>query len=115
MSTTPLVCDSTSVTQASKTAKAGPSKRTIDDDNEVEVVKSHTRMKGKAPVHSRLDAKVTADLLQLLRLLRAEAVELQATYLRLQDSAAAAGYDVWGTARLVFFMRLSTSLNSKSS
>ncbi|KIO03684.1 hypothetical protein M404DRAFT_26972 [Pisolithus tinctorius Marx 270] len=72
------------VAQASKTAKASPSKRTVDDDDEVEVVKSHTRMKGKAPVHSRLNARVTADLSQSLRLLRAEAVESQATYLHLQ-------------------------------
>ncbi|KIO12306.1 hypothetical protein M404DRAFT_19161, partial [Pisolithus tinctorius Marx 270] len=75
----------TSVAQASKTAKAGPSKRTVDDDDdEVEVVESHTRAKGKAPVHSRLDAKVAADLSQSLRLLRAEAAESQAAYLRLQ-------------------------------
>ncbi|KIO08066.1 hypothetical protein M404DRAFT_23330 [Pisolithus tinctorius Marx 270] len=73
-----------SVTQASRTAKAGPSKRAIDDDGKVEVVKSHMHMKGKAPVCSRLDAKVAADLSQLLRLLRAEAMELQATYLHLQ-------------------------------
>ncbi|KAI5996604.1 hypothetical protein F5J12DRAFT_896130 [Pisolithus orientalis] len=72
---------------ASKTAKASLSKRVIDDDDdddEVKVVKSHTRAKGKAPVHSQLDAKVMADLSQLLRLLRAEAMESQATYLRLQ-------------------------------
>ncbi|KIO00585.1 hypothetical protein M404DRAFT_29519 [Pisolithus tinctorius Marx 270] len=75
----------TSVAQASRSAKAGPSKRAIDDDdNEVEVVESHTHAKGKALVHSRLDAKVTADLSQSLRLLRAVAVESQAAYLRLQ-------------------------------
>ncbi|KIO04647.1 hypothetical protein M404DRAFT_26097 [Pisolithus tinctorius Marx 270] len=49
-----------SVTQALKTVKASPSKRAVDND-EVEVVKSHTRMKGKAPVHSRLDAKEWMD------------------------------------------------------
>ncbi|KIO08763.1 hypothetical protein M404DRAFT_22625 [Pisolithus tinctorius Marx 270] len=75
-----------SVAQASRSAKAGPSKRAIDDDDddEVEVVKSHTHAKGKAPVRSQLNAKVAADLLQSLRLLRAEAVESQAAYLRLQ-------------------------------
>ncbi|KIN93924.1 hypothetical protein M404DRAFT_35593 [Pisolithus tinctorius Marx 270] len=57
---------SASVAQASRTVKAGPSKRAIDDydndDNDkVEVVESHTRMKGKAP-----------------------AAESQAAYLRLQ-------------------------------
>ncbi|KIO01579.1 hypothetical protein M404DRAFT_28603, partial [Pisolithus tinctorius Marx 270] len=56
----------TSVAQASKTAKAGPSKRTVDDDDndnndEVEVVESHAHAKGKAP-----------------------AAESQAAYLRLQ-------------------------------
>ncbi|KIO00535.1 hypothetical protein M404DRAFT_29454 [Pisolithus tinctorius Marx 270] len=55
----------TSVTQASKTVKAGPSKRTVDN-NEVEVVESHMCAKGKAPVHI------------------AEAAESQATYLHLQ-------------------------------
>ncbi|KIN97689.1 hypothetical protein M404DRAFT_32034 [Pisolithus tinctorius Marx 270] len=74
-----------SVTQASRSTKAGPSKRAIDnDDDKVEVVESHTRAKGKAPVHSRLDAKVAADPSQSLRLLRAEAAESQAAYLRLQ-------------------------------
>ncbi|KIO09323.1 hypothetical protein M404DRAFT_21882 [Pisolithus tinctorius Marx 270] len=74
-----------SVAQASRSMKAGPSKRAVDDDNDkVEVVESHTRTKGKAPVRSRLDAKVVANLSQSLRLLRAEAVESQATYLRLQ-------------------------------
>ncbi|KIO01221.1 hypothetical protein M404DRAFT_28953 [Pisolithus tinctorius Marx 270] len=76
------------ITQALKTAKAGPSKRTVDDNNnnnnKVEVVESHTHAKGKAPVHSRLDARVVANLSQLLRLLRAEAMESQAAYLRLQ-------------------------------
>ncbi|KIN95179.1 hypothetical protein M404DRAFT_34368 [Pisolithus tinctorius Marx 270] len=72
------------IAQASKTTKAGPSKRTVDDDDEVEVVESHTRAKGKAPVRSRLDAKVAADLSQSLRLLRAEATESQAAYLHLQ-------------------------------
>ncbi|KIN96549.1 hypothetical protein M404DRAFT_33156 [Pisolithus tinctorius Marx 270] len=50
-----------SVTRASKTAKASLSKRVVDDDDdddEVEVVESHTCAKGKAPVHSQLDAKV---------------------------------------------------------
>ncbi|KIN93134.1 hypothetical protein M404DRAFT_36370 [Pisolithus tinctorius Marx 270] len=75
---------STSVTQASRSTKAGPSKRAIDDDNKVEVVESHTRAKGKAPVRSRLDTKVAADLSQSLRLLCAEAAESQAAYLRLQ-------------------------------
>ncbi|KIN99087.1 hypothetical protein M404DRAFT_30700 [Pisolithus tinctorius Marx 270] len=76
---------SASVAQASRAAKAGPSKRAIDDDDdEVEVVESHTCTKGKAPVHSRLNAKVAADLSQSLRLLQAEAAESQATYLRLQ-------------------------------
>ncbi|KIN96547.1 hypothetical protein M404DRAFT_33153 [Pisolithus tinctorius Marx 270] len=51
-----------SVTQASRTAKAGPSKRAVDN-NEVEVVKSHTCTKGKAPACSRLDAKVCIDQL----------------------------------------------------
>ncbi|KIO11725.1 hypothetical protein M404DRAFT_20339 [Pisolithus tinctorius Marx 270] len=73
----------TSVTQASRSTKASPSKRAIDDD-EVEVVKSHTCAKGKAPVHSQLDTKVMADLLQSLRLLCAKATESQATYLCLQ-------------------------------
>ncbi|KAI5988845.1 hypothetical protein F5J12DRAFT_898091 [Pisolithus orientalis] len=53
----------TLVTWASKTAKPSLSKRVVDDDdddNEVEVVKSHTCAKGKAPVHSWLDAKVMA-------------------------------------------------------
>ncbi|KIN93727.1 hypothetical protein M404DRAFT_35811 [Pisolithus tinctorius Marx 270] len=75
------------VVWASKTAKASSSKRVVDDDeddNKVKVVESHTCAKGKVPVRSRLDAKVAADLSQLLRLLRAEAVELQAAYLRLQ-------------------------------
>ncbi|KIO04839.1 hypothetical protein M404DRAFT_25919 [Pisolithus tinctorius Marx 270] len=72
----------TSLAQASKTTKAGPSKRTIDD--EVEVVESHAHMKGKAPARSQLDARVAADLSQSLRLLRAEAAESQATYLHLQ-------------------------------
>ncbi|KIO02800.1 hypothetical protein M404DRAFT_27696 [Pisolithus tinctorius Marx 270] len=61
-----------SVAQTSKAAKAGPSKRAADDDDdddEVEVVESHTRTKGKAPS---------------LRLLRAEATESHAAYLRLQ-------------------------------
>ncbi|KAI6003473.1 hypothetical protein F5J12DRAFT_893661 [Pisolithus orientalis] len=51
----------TSVTQASKTAKASLSKRVVDDDDdddEVKVVESHMRAKGKAPVCSQLDAKV---------------------------------------------------------
>ncbi|KIO08741.1 hypothetical protein M404DRAFT_22583 [Pisolithus tinctorius Marx 270] len=77
----------TLVARASKTVKASSSKRVVDDnddDDEVEVVESHMHAKGKAPVHSRLDAKVTADLSQSLRLLHAEAAELQATYLRLQ-------------------------------
>ncbi|KIO08929.1 hypothetical protein M404DRAFT_22741 [Pisolithus tinctorius Marx 270] len=73
----------TLVAQASRSTKAGPSKRAVDD-NKVEVVKSHMCMKGKAPVHSWLDVKVVADLLQSLRLLRAEATESQAAYLRLQ-------------------------------
>ncbi|KIO12980.1 hypothetical protein M404DRAFT_19660 [Pisolithus tinctorius Marx 270] len=77
-----------SVAQASRSVKAGPSKRAVDDnddnDDKVEVVESHTRVKGKAPVHSRLDAKVTANLSQSLRLLCAEAVESQAAYLHLQ-------------------------------
>ncbi|KAI5994118.1 hypothetical protein F5J12DRAFT_785898 [Pisolithus orientalis] len=51
---------------------------------EVEVVKSHLCGKVKAPVCSRLDSKVMADLSQLLRLLQAEAMELQAAYLHLQ-------------------------------
>ncbi|KIN96996.1 hypothetical protein M404DRAFT_32730 [Pisolithus tinctorius Marx 270] len=51
-----------SVAQASKTMKAGPSNRTVDDDdNKVEVVERYMHVKGKAP-----------------------AVELQATYLCLQ-------------------------------
>ncbi|KIN98429.1 hypothetical protein M404DRAFT_31274 [Pisolithus tinctorius Marx 270] len=52
--------------RASKTAKASSSKRVVDDDdddNEVKVVESHTHAKGKAPVHSRLDAKVRVDQL----------------------------------------------------
>ncbi|KIN99662.1 hypothetical protein M404DRAFT_30327 [Pisolithus tinctorius Marx 270] len=76
-----------SVARASKTAKASSSKRVVDnddDDDEVEVVESHMHAKGKAPVRSRLDAKVAADLSQSLRLLRAEAAESQAAYLRLQ-------------------------------
>ncbi|KIO02725.1 hypothetical protein M404DRAFT_27642 [Pisolithus tinctorius Marx 270] len=77
-----------SVAQASKTTKASPSKRAVDDDDndddEVEVVESHMHAKGKAPVHSWLDAKVMANLLQSLRLLHAEAAELQAAYLHLQ-------------------------------
>ncbi|KIO07149.1 hypothetical protein M404DRAFT_24232 [Pisolithus tinctorius Marx 270] len=76
-----------SVAQASRTMKAGPSKRAVDnndDNDEVEVVKSHTHVKGKAPARSWLDAKVVADLSQSLRLLHAEATELQATYLHLQ-------------------------------
>ncbi|KIN97490.1 hypothetical protein M404DRAFT_32221 [Pisolithus tinctorius Marx 270] len=72
----------TSVAQASKTTKASPSKRTVDD--KVEVVESHACTKGKAPVRGWLDARVAADLSQSLRLLRAEAVESQAAYLRLQ-------------------------------
>ncbi|KIO11993.1 hypothetical protein M404DRAFT_19816 [Pisolithus tinctorius Marx 270] len=59
----------TSVAQASKTVKAGPSKRTVDnnnDDDKLEVVESHACVKGKAPVRI------------------AEAAELQATYLCLQ-------------------------------
>ncbi|KIN93444.1 hypothetical protein M404DRAFT_36110 [Pisolithus tinctorius Marx 270] len=71
------------IAQSSKAAKAGPSKRATDDD-EVEVVESHTCTKGKAPVRGRLDPKVMADLLQSLRLLCAEAAELHAAYLRLQ-------------------------------
>ncbi|KIO04346.1 hypothetical protein M404DRAFT_26193, partial [Pisolithus tinctorius Marx 270] len=66
------------IAQASRTTKAGPSKRAVDNDK-VEVVESHTHVKGNAPVHSRLDAKVVANLSQSLRLLCAEA-----TYLRLQ-------------------------------
>ncbi|KIN99754.1 hypothetical protein M404DRAFT_30218 [Pisolithus tinctorius Marx 270] len=76
-----------SIARSSKAAKAGPSKRAADDDDdddEVEVVESHTRAKGKAPVHGRLDPKVAADLSQSLRLLRAEAAESHAAYLRLQ-------------------------------
>ncbi|KIO11958.1 hypothetical protein M404DRAFT_19769 [Pisolithus tinctorius Marx 270] len=76
-----------SVARSSKAAKAGPSKRAADNDNnndEVEVAESHTRAKGKAPVHGRLDPKVTADLSQSLRLLRVEAAESHAAYLRLQ-------------------------------
>ncbi|KIN96365.1 hypothetical protein M404DRAFT_33344 [Pisolithus tinctorius Marx 270] len=71
----------TPVVWSSRAAKAGPSKRAADDDNEVEVVESHTRTKGKAPVHSQLDPKVTADLSQSLRLLHAEAAESHAAYL----------------------------------
>ncbi|KAI6015153.1 hypothetical protein F5J12DRAFT_890512 [Pisolithus orientalis] len=57
----------TSVTQSSKAAKAGLSKRAADDDNdEVEVVKGHSHMKGKAPVQGGLDSKVAANLLQFL-------------------------------------------------
>ncbi|KAI6035640.1 hypothetical protein F5J12DRAFT_887437 [Pisolithus orientalis] len=55
-----------SVTWALKTAKASSSKRVIDDDDnddEVKVVESHTHAKGKAPVCSRLDAKVHVDQL----------------------------------------------------
>ncbi|KIO11001.1 hypothetical protein M404DRAFT_20531 [Pisolithus tinctorius Marx 270] len=66
-----------------KRAQAGAS-RAIDDDDEVEVVKSHMHVKGKAPVHSQLNAKVMADLSQSLRLLHAEVTELQAMYLCLQ-------------------------------
>ncbi|KIO10661.1 hypothetical protein M404DRAFT_20913 [Pisolithus tinctorius Marx 270] len=73
---------------SAKAAKASLSKWAAaeddDDDDEVEVVKSHMRRKGKAPVRNQLDAKVAADLSQSLRLLRAEAAESQATYLHLQ-------------------------------
>ncbi|KIO01292.1 hypothetical protein M404DRAFT_28829 [Pisolithus tinctorius Marx 270] len=73
----------TPVTQSSRAAKAGPSKRAADNDK-VEVVESYTRAKGKAPVCSQLDPKVAADLLQLLRLLHMEAMESHAAYLQLQ-------------------------------
>ncbi|KIO05677.1 hypothetical protein M404DRAFT_25375 [Pisolithus tinctorius Marx 270] len=76
-----------SVMQSSKAVKADPSKRATDDDDnddEVEVVESHTHAKGKAPVCSRFNPKVTANLSQSLRLLCTEAVESHAAYLRLQ-------------------------------
>ncbi|KAI5994596.1 hypothetical protein F5J12DRAFT_896709 [Pisolithus orientalis] len=91
----------TSVMQASKTAKASSSKRVVDDDDdddEAEVVESHMCAKGKAPVHSQLNAKVVANLSQSLRLLRAEAMELQAAYLHLQvriDQLAKALEKIW--------------------
>ncbi|KAI6148026.1 hypothetical protein BKA82DRAFT_35729 [Pisolithus tinctorius] len=73
---------------SAKAATAGLLKRAAaeddEDDDEVEVVESHTHGKGKALVRNWLDAKVAADLLQSLRLLRAEAAESQAAYLRLQ-------------------------------
>ncbi|KIO00833.1 hypothetical protein M404DRAFT_29234 [Pisolithus tinctorius Marx 270] len=64
--------------------RLAPPRGATDDnnnDNEVEVVESHMHVKGKAPVHSWLDPKVTADLLQSLRLLHAEATELHTAYL----------------------------------
>ncbi|KIO04902.1 hypothetical protein M404DRAFT_25986 [Pisolithus tinctorius Marx 270] len=74
--------------RSAKAAKASSSKRAAaeddDDDDEVKVVESHMRGKGKALMRNWLDAKVAADLLQLLRLLRAKAVESQAAFLRLQ-------------------------------
>ncbi|KIO11986.1 hypothetical protein M404DRAFT_19802 [Pisolithus tinctorius Marx 270] len=71
------------VAQASRSMKASPSKRAVDDDK-VEVVESHMCTKGKAPVRSQLNAKVAANLSQSLRLLCAEAAESQAAYLCLQ-------------------------------
>ncbi|KAI5994595.1 hypothetical protein F5J12DRAFT_896704 [Pisolithus orientalis] len=70
----------TSVVWSSKAARAGPSKRAADNDdnNKVEVVESHAHVKGKAPVQGGLNSKVAADLLQLLRLLHVEATELHA-------------------------------------
>ncbi|KIO00579.1 hypothetical protein M404DRAFT_29507 [Pisolithus tinctorius Marx 270] len=54
------------------------------DNDKVEVVESHMHRKGKAPVRNWLNAKVTADLSQSLRLLQAKAMESQAAYLLLQ-------------------------------
>ncbi|KIN93552.1 hypothetical protein M404DRAFT_36006 [Pisolithus tinctorius Marx 270] len=74
--------------RSAKAVKAGSSKQAAaeddEDDDEVKVVESHTHGKGKALVRNRLNAKVAADLLQSLRLLRAKAVESQAAYLCLQ-------------------------------
>ncbi|KIO12260.1 hypothetical protein M404DRAFT_20084 [Pisolithus tinctorius Marx 270] len=73
---------------SAKAAKAGSSKwaaaKDDNDNDKVKVVESHMCGKGKAPVHNQLDAKVVADLSQLLRLLRAKAMESQAAYLCLQ-------------------------------
>ncbi|KAI5987139.1 hypothetical protein F5J12DRAFT_787127 [Pisolithus orientalis] len=68
------------VVQTLRAPKAGSSKKVAnDDDNDnVEVVESHSHIKGKAPVHGGLNSKVTADLLQ------AEAAESQDIYLCLQ-------------------------------
>ncbi|KAI6008823.1 hypothetical protein F5J12DRAFT_891979 [Pisolithus orientalis] len=77
----------TSAVQPLKASKASPSKRVIDDDdndNKVKVVKSQMHAKGKGPVRGGLDSKVTANLLQSLRLLHTEATASQATYLQLQ-------------------------------
>ncbi|KAI6010806.1 hypothetical protein F5J12DRAFT_781789 [Pisolithus orientalis] len=75
-----------STVQSSKSTKASSSKRVADNNNndEVEVVKSHLHMKEKVLVCGMLKNKVVANLLQLLRLLWAKAMESQAAYLQLQ-------------------------------
>ncbi|KAI5994250.1 hypothetical protein F5J12DRAFT_785814 [Pisolithus orientalis] len=55
--------------------KAGPSKHTHDDDNNImEVVKTHGHGKGQAPMHGRVDKKTAMGLLQALGLVRAKAM-----------------------------------------
>ncbi|KAI5997626.1 hypothetical protein F5J12DRAFT_956630 [Pisolithus orientalis] len=52
------------VVQTLRAPKAGSSKKVANDDDNVnvEVVESHSHIKGKAPVHGGLNSKVTADL-----------------------------------------------------
>ncbi|KIO01181.1 hypothetical protein M404DRAFT_28909 [Pisolithus tinctorius Marx 270] len=73
-----------SVARSTKAPKAGPSKRAHDDDDDMEVVETHTRGKGKAPVRGGFDGKTASDISQALGMVRAEAVAAHAANLRLQ-------------------------------
>ncbi|KIN96811.1 hypothetical protein M404DRAFT_32950 [Pisolithus tinctorius Marx 270] len=71
-----------SVAQLMKASKAGPSKWAHDDNNNsVEVVKTHGHGKGKVPVHGGVDEKTAMSLSQALGMVRAKAMAAHAANL----------------------------------
>ncbi|KIN97274.1 hypothetical protein M404DRAFT_32492 [Pisolithus tinctorius Marx 270] len=73
-----------SVARSTKAPKAGPSKWAHNDNDDMEVVETCTRGKGKAPVHGGFDGKTASDISQALGMVRAEAMAAHAANLRLQ-------------------------------